>query len=133
MILLRSRSADRRNLAGHVGQHLGDMPHFDPAAPSRQFAGDVQQAAEIAGHHGIGAGSGDVIEAGVADGRGVDGEEDVDTARPAATPSRFSPPTAQAAPDNPGAPSSRPAKARPGVLSSHPRPVMALVAASNPA
>ena len=39
---------------GHPGEHLGDVPARHRAALPLQLAGDVQQAAEIAGEHGAG-------------------------------------------------------------------------------
>ena len=43
--------ADRRHVAGHAGEHLGDVAHLDRLPAARELAGDVQQAAEIAGQH----------------------------------------------------------------------------------
>ena len=42
------------------GENLGDMANFDPSTLPVELAGHVEQAAEIAGEHGAGAGGGDV-------------------------------------------------------------------------
>ena len=51
---------DRWHLVGDAGQYLGDMASLDAAADAGQLAGDVQQAAEIAGEHRIGTGRDDL-------------------------------------------------------------------------
>src|SRR4051812_18345189 len=53
------RLPDRR-CVGHAGQHFGDMAHLYRAALALQLAGDVHQAAEIAGEQGVGAAGDDV-------------------------------------------------------------------------
>ncbi len=47
-------------MAGHVGQHLGDVAHPHRAAQALQLARHVEQAAEIAGQQRVGAGRGDI-------------------------------------------------------------------------
>ncbi len=53
-------SADRRRIIGHSGQHLGDVARLDTEALPGELAGDVEEATEVAGEHGIGAGRGDL-------------------------------------------------------------------------
>ncbi len=55
-----ARRRDGHDPVGHAGEHLGDMAHPDGGAFARQPAGDVEQAAEIAGQQRVGAGGGDV-------------------------------------------------------------------------
>src|SRR5229473_8669302 len=52
--------ADRGNLVRHSGQYFSDVARLDRAAESRQLAGDVQEAAEVAGEDRIGAGRNDL-------------------------------------------------------------------------
>src|SRR5512145_895984 len=61
---LRPGRGDRR-LINHAGQHLGDMTDLDVRVLPREPARDLQQAAEIAGHHSARAGPRDVVELGV--------------------------------------------------------------------
>ena len=47
-------------LAGHAGEHLGDMADADRRPCALELAGHVEQAAEIAGEQRVGAGRRDI-------------------------------------------------------------------------